>query len=131
MTLITLLLLSALALQSASAPPNLKVAQAVRGAVALQDAMRDPDSFVIERVFTFTNKAGVEFTCFEYRSRNGFGGMNRETALYSEYKGKPHLDMSGFSGTCAVTKQHPYVDITKEFREAEKAENKAKLKSSD
>jgi hypothetical protein len=97
-----------------------EVAQAVRGSVLLRDQMRDPDSFVIEKVFTMTNKKGVEITCFEYRSRNGFGGMNRDTALYTEYKGKPHIDMSGLGGSCAVTKNHPYVDITKEFHEAEK-----------
>jgi hypothetical protein len=122
MKLITLLMLSALALQAAPATTKPEVAQAVRGAVALQNAMRDPDSFVIEKVFTLTNKKGVEITCFEYRSRNGFGGMNRDTALYTEYKGKPHVDMNGISGSCAVTKYHPYVDITKEFQEAAKAE---------
>lgn len=98
-----------------------EVAQAVRGSAALRDQMRDPDSFVIEKVFTMTNKKGVDITCFEYRSKNGFGGMNRETALYTEYKGKPHVDMSGLGRSCAVTKDHPYVDITKEFHEAEKA----------
>jgi hypothetical protein len=99
---------------------NPEVAQAVRGSVLLRDQMRDPDSFVIEKVFTLKNKKGVEITCFEYRSKNGFGGMNRDTALYMEYKGKPHVDMSGLGGSWAVTKNHPYVDITKEFREAAK-----------
>ncbi len=97
-----------------------EVAQAVRGSAVLHDQMRDPDSFVIEKVFTMTNQKGVDITCFEYRSRNGFGGMNRESALYTEYKGKPHVDMSGLGGSCAVTKNHSYVEITKEFREAEK-----------
>jgi hypothetical protein len=41
--------------------------------VALQDAMRDPDSFVIERVFTFTNKAGVEFPKFVVSTGSGNG----------------------------------------------------------
>lgn len=97
-----------------------EVAQAVRGSVLLRDQMRDPDRFVIEKVFTMANKKGVDITCFEYRSRNGYGGMNRESALYTEYKGKPHVDTSGLGGSCAVTKDHPYVEITKEFHEAEK-----------
>ena len=131
MKLVTSLLLSALALQSASTPTKPEIAQAVRGAAALQDAMRDPDSFLIEKVFTLTNKKGVEITCFEYRSRNGFGGMNRDMALYTEYKGKPHVDLSGLYGhSCTATKSNPYVDITNEFRDAEKAEKQAKLKSS-
>jgi hypothetical protein len=81
-----------------------EVAQAVRGSVLLRNQMRNPDSFVIERVFTLKNKKGAEITCFEYRSRNGFGGMDRVTALYT---GKPHVDMGGLGGSCVVTKNHP------------------------
>jgi hypothetical protein len=113
-----LAIVSLLTLLAQSTKPE--VAQAVRGSVLLRDQMRDPDSFVIEKVFTMTNKKGVDITCFEYRSRNGYGGMNRERVLYTEYKGKPHVDMSGLGGSCAVTKDHPYVEITKEFHEAEK-----------
>ena len=117
MVIVTLLL--TLLVEAQSVRPE--VAQAVRGSLVLRDQMRDPDSFVIEKVFTMTNKKGVAITCFEYRSRNGYGGMNRESALYTEYKGKPHVDTSGIGGSCAVTKDHPYVEITKEFHEAEKA----------
>jgi hypothetical protein len=116
LSVIVILLVTLLEAQSVKP----EVMQAVRGSVLLRDQMRDPDSFVIEKVFTMTNQKGVDITCFEYRSRNGFGGMNRESALYTEYKGKPHVDMTGRGGSCAVTKNHPYVEITKEFQEAEK-----------
>jgi hypothetical protein len=115
---VAIVLLLSLVAYAQSAKPE--VAQAVRGSVLLRDQMRDPDSFVIEKVFTMTNKKGVDITCFEYRSKNGYGGMSRESALYTEYKGKPRIDTSGIDGSCAVTKDHPYVEITKEFHDAEK-----------
>jgi hypothetical protein len=114
----------ALALLTLAQDTKPEVAQAVRGAVKLQDQMRDPDSFVVEKVFTMTNKATVVITCFEYRARNGFGGMDRDAALYTEYQGKPHVDTRGLyteSGRCPVTKRYPFVDITKEFKAAREA----------
>lgn len=130
MNVITLLLLSALAFQSTSTPTEPEVAQALRGAVALQDTMRDPDSLVIEKVFILTNKKGVQITCYEYRARNRFGGMNRDAAAYTEYKGKAKVDINygALRGPKCVNKEHPYADITAEFKEAEKAEKQAKLK---
>jgi hypothetical protein len=80
-------------------------------------------SFSDVRGFTNDLNTFISTRRFDYSGgifRNGFGGMNRDTALYTEYKGKPHVDMSGLGGSCAVTKNHPYVEITKEFREAEK-----------
>lgn len=41
----------------------------------VRDLMRDPDSLVFERITT-TRDAKV--ICIAYRSRNGFGGMERE-----------------------------------------------------
>ena len=97
-----------------------EVDQAVRGATMLKNRMRDPDSFTIERVFSLTDKHGDFVTCLEYHARNGFGGMDRNAAHYTEHKGKPHVDMNGSTGYgwCAVTKYYPYVDITKEFNDA-------------
>ena len=129
MKVITLLLLSALALQSASTPTKPEVAQALRGAVALQDTMRDPDSFVIEKVFILTNKKGYQSTCYEYRSRNGFGGMNRDAATYTEYKGKAKVSPNSLWGpkcTDIEKGRLPFVDITSEFQEAGKAEKTGK-----
>lgn len=44
----------------------------------LKGSMRDPESFVVESML-INQEANV--ACVEYRSKNGFGGMNRESAL--------------------------------------------------
>ena len=50
---------------------------------SLKKAARDPDSLTIDRAFGRTEKHGVTYVCVEYRGRNGFGGMNREHAVFS------------------------------------------------
>jgi hypothetical protein len=63
------------------------------GALAIREAMRDPESLVIDSAMFMTEtKAG----CYEYRARNGFGGMNRGKAVLTEKAFKTN-DMSGFS----------------------------------
>jgi hypothetical protein len=96
-------------------PPDARVAQALRAANRLQSAVRDPDSLVIEHVYTrisdtfpFTAPKGVEMTCIEYRARNGFGGMNRAAVLYWEHKNKFTLNPA----ECSSKK---YTDITSAF----------------
>jgi hypothetical protein len=62
------------------------VNQAVEGVNRLQEAMRDPDSFALDRVtMTPPNKKGKSNVCFVYRARNGFGGMNRGEAAYGQH----------------------------------------------
>lgn len=61
-------------------------AAAYAAAKVLRQAMRDPDSFVIESASVSEDASLV---CVEYRSRNGFGGMNREFAVFNN--GKPFL----------------------------------------
>jgi hypothetical protein len=46
------------------------------GAKKLKDSMRDPDSFTI--VMAIETGSAI---CYQYRSRNGFGGMNVEQAV--------------------------------------------------
>lgn len=46
---------------------------------AIRKSMRDPDSTVFETVGV---SADATVACVQYRSRNGFGGMNREAAIY-------------------------------------------------
>ena len=46
---------------------------------AIRKSMRDPSSTVFEVVGV---NADATVVCVEYRSRNGFGGMNREAAIY-------------------------------------------------
>ncbi len=51
---------------------------AAAGADMLKKSMRDPDSFYLESAFII---AATGTVCYEYRARNGFGGMNRESAV--------------------------------------------------
>ena len=48
------------------------------GALMLKNAMRDPDSFTIEKA-TIQNNG--KSSCYEYRAKNGFGGFNRGQAV--------------------------------------------------
>lgn len=52
--------------------------------VAVQALMREPDSFEhIQTRITPVNDAGFHIAFMDYRSRNGFGGMNVSTATAS------------------------------------------------
>jgi hypothetical protein len=66
--------------------------------IALKKAVRDPDSLVIESVFTDA-KGGRG--CIAYRSRNGFGGMNRAILTWDQ-KGF-HEDAATNASICAAT----------------------------
>jgi hypothetical protein len=50
------------------------------GAKQLKQAMRDPDSFRLESVTVVDASKAI---CYDYRSRNGFGGMNVGHAAWS------------------------------------------------
>jgi hypothetical protein len=50
---------------------------------AIRKKMRDPNSFEVELIKV--NKDATVF-CLAYRARNGFGGMNREIAIYKNDK---------------------------------------------
>lgn len=64
-------------------PPDPDVIRAVADAKILRSVMRNPDSFVLERVFTpVGDKTGG--LCFGYRSQNGYGGMSRGVALFGK-----------------------------------------------
>lgn len=52
-----------------------------RAAATIKSAMRDPDSLVWESIHTNDDATVM---CFEYRARNGFGGMNREFAVIAQ-----------------------------------------------
>lgn len=47
---------------------------------SLQAAVRDPDSFKLERAFTTMD---AQYACVRYRARNGFSGMNREHVVFT------------------------------------------------
>ncbi len=64
-------------------------------AKSLKDSMRDPDSFVVESLRV--NDDGT-VACVEYRAKNGFGGMNREFAVYK--KEKITKDAGAWNASC-------------------------------
>ncbi|WP_154234550.1 hypothetical protein [Burkholderia pseudomallei] len=71
-----------------------KYERALIGYRSLRNAMRDPDSFVLESALLI---GGTGSVCYDYRSRNGFGGMNRGSAvLPSGANGIVTDEMKGF-----------------------------------
>lgn len=59
---------------------NESIARAQAGAAMLKQAMRDPDSFKLSQALVIDGTGAV---CYEYRARNGFGGMNIGHAVIS------------------------------------------------
>jgi hypothetical protein len=53
---------------------------AVTDVVSLKQSLRDPDSLVFEKILATDDGSTV---CITYRARNGFGGMNREHAVFA------------------------------------------------
>ena len=62
----------------------------------LRRSLRDPDSLVIESVFT---KDPTRAVCIAYRARNGFGGMNRTGSVVMG--AKLSSDVSIWNRECA------------------------------
>jgi Na+-translocating ferredoxin:NAD+ oxidoreductase RnfG subunit len=54
--------------------------RALIGALTLKKAARDPDSFNLISALVIDENNAV---CYQYRARNGFGGMNIEQAVFS------------------------------------------------
>jgi hypothetical protein len=53
---------------------------AVADGVSLKQSLRDPDSLVFEKILASDDGNVV---CVTYRARNGFGGMNRDHAVFN------------------------------------------------
>lgn len=65
------------AAQQKAQAEELSVEAAADAARRLRESMRDPDSFKVAQVLVMPDGG----SCFEYRSRNGFGGMDAEQAV--------------------------------------------------
>src|SRR5690606_15924854 len=65
--------------EAAEMKERLEVAVASQGAKALKSAMRNPDSFKLEKALVMDDGS----VCYEYRAQNGFGGMNVGSAVLS------------------------------------------------
>jgi len=63
-------------------------------AKSLQKVMRDPDSFNLSSV-SIVEKTGA--VCYQYRSRNGFNGMNAGSAVLSPSGKFKTSEMDGFT----------------------------------
>jgi hypothetical protein len=87
----------------ARAAPALRYYQAAKGALALQAGMRDPDSFQLVTVADMQNGA----LCYEYRERNGFGGMDAGRAAMA--KNTVATDPASWKKNCGGK---PGTDIT-------------------
>ena len=96
-------------------------------AASLREQMRDPDSFVVERVIYTVHKNKEEY-CFFYRSKNGFGGMNRASTFYQiEHKKNGEIKRDwddnryGREFNCGYVRKRedPGADITQEFNRAQ------------
>jgi hypothetical protein len=53
---------------------------AVTDAISLKQSLRDPDSLVFEKILSNDDGSVV---CVSYHARNGFGGMNRDHAVFA------------------------------------------------
>lgn len=76
---------------AAATAQNMRERAAYTGVFALKSAMRNPESFRLESVHV--SDAGV--ACIEYRAQNGFGGMNRESALIGNGHAATSADKPG------------------------------------
>jgi len=89
--LLLILALVAIGVTAQETPPNSPKA-AVND---LRNKVRDPDSFVLERAWIMPNKWGG-ILCVTYRAKNGFGGYNRELAVYNHKGGRKANETTPF-----------------------------------
>ena len=103
-----------------------KAESAARYVSQVRNMMRDPDSFVLERVTTRSNKNGYSNVCVYFRSKNGFGGY--ESGIYAfvdSKKGVQRLDVASdyyffghlthnlaYQRECESNKHFEQIDIT-------------------
>lgn len=70
--------------RAAEAAADHRVRQAVRIGTALKSSLRDPGSLEFESIRTNDDATLV---CLQYRAKNGFGGTNKEIAVYRNGNG--------------------------------------------
>ncbi len=112
----------------ATAQDQPNMGRAVEGATMIRDRMRDPDSFVVDRVYYWTNHKDRERYCYQYRARNGFGGMNRGAAYLSiktKKDGSTKVDVYDQTGLAMFQRsgvcdsKHDGEDITTQYQAAQ------------
>lgn len=80
----------------AKAASTARLTAARAAATALKQSLRDPASVQWESILVSDDAKTV---CVAYRARNGFGGLNREIAVY--HNGKPSQSISSWNTWCA------------------------------
>lgn len=68
------------------------IVKAVEGARLLHSEMRDPDSFKISKAWIMQSEKYGMAVCYEYFSRNGFGGMNASAATYFRIENRRYAE---------------------------------------
>ncbi len=63
---------------AASSADQYDLAYAILATKRLRRSMRDPDSFKLESAFAVAGSGDI---CYQYRARNGFGGMDAGAAI--------------------------------------------------
>ncbi len=134
-TLLIVLFLCAAVVSAKEAPQTFtvkdEVANALRAVALLREAMRDPDSLVIEHVYALmSHKVDQPFLCIAYRGRNAFNGYDREIARYKGHE----LSAEGsdsFTTSCGDilrgwnrAANHGWAEITDEYTKAAKDRDK-------
>jgi hypothetical protein len=130
-SIVAVMLLAAVAV-FAQDKSNDDLALALRGAAALKQQLRDPDSLQISQVLVI--KRSVHGTdnidvCYEYNAKNGFGGYaGGDLAAYTRWNGKEKLRIGDeFMGAVGLCRQDQRfvkkgkasaADITTEFSAA-------------
>jgi hypothetical protein len=76
---------------------NPDMQRAISYAKVLQSQMRDPDSFVLEAVYLKPNRNVEPNICYQYRSKNGYGGYSSGLQVLTAGKNPRWLD-AGPSG---------------------------------
>lgn len=84
-------------------PREIQFKQARLAALAIKQAVRDPDSLKFDSINT--NEDG-SVVCIEYRAKNGFGGVNREYLVYDN--GAPREGSKAWNKLCAGKRMYSH-----------------------
>lgn len=74
--------------------------KALLGAKSIKQSLRDPSSLEFERVAITENND----ICYDYRAKNGFGGMNKEYAVLTNKGNFYHNDPDLYNKKCTKVK---------------------------
>jgi hypothetical protein len=99
------------------------VAAAVKGILIIKAraGFKDPQSLHVDNAFFTTNKKGHDFTCYETRAKNGFGGYTNGIAAYDVTEDKWGDERFFWDRGGCFDKRQSKEDVTAEVKAALKA----------